>query len=332
MGRVIRVGVCGWGYWGPELARNIADTPGFSLVAVADERAERRDLARRRYKVDVFARMDIFLASVDAVVITTPTSTHAELVEAALYADKHVLVAKPLAATVRDAERLRDIAKDRGLTLLVDHTFVYTGAVRRMKDEIANLGDLFYYDSVRVNLGIVRSDCDVIWDLAPHDISILLYLLGDIPGDVAVDAMSHLGSGVADMAYVTMTFPKQVIAHLHLNWLSPVKVRTTIIGGSEKTIVYDDMEPSEKVRIYGSNARLLVGEEHARSLRVDYRLGDCFAPHLDRHEALAVECHHFRDCIRGAAEPISGADMGVDVVRVLEALDRAKESGAWVAL
>jgi predicted dehydrogenase len=186
---------------------------------------------------------------------------------------------------------------------------------------------------VRVNLGIVQHDCDVIWDLAAHDISILLYLLETLPGEVQAVAVDHLGSGQKDMAYVTLAFPNSLLAHLHLNWLSPVKVRTTILGGSKKTIVYDDMESSEKVRIYESGVTIVFGEAHAHELRVDYRLGDCYAPHLQRTEALAIECHHFRDCILDGVEPISGADMGVDVVRVLEAAERSLASrNEWVPI
>lgn len=318
---MIRVGVIGFGYWGPNLVRNMVETDGIEVVACADLREDRLDVARRRYPGVKMTRSAMELIEddgIDAIVVATAVGHHFALASAALEHGKHVLVEKPMARTVGQAEKLIETANRSGLVLLVDHTFVYTGAVRKMAEVLHELGDLFYFDSTRVNLGLVQPDIDVIWDLAPHDLSILMHLVDVEPTHVSASGVDHIGNGHADIAYLTLFFPGDFIAHFHVNWLSPVKVRQILVGGSRKMLVYDDMEPSEKVRVYDSGVEM-TEREGAYERRVEYRTGDMWAPKISLREALAVECAHFVDCVANGATPVSGGDEGLRVVRVLEA-------------
>lgn len=311
-----RVGLIGFGYWGPQLARNIRATPGLDLVSISEMHSSRLSLAQQLYP-DVKSYAGACFDGIDAVVIATPVSTHFQLASEALAANLHVLITKPLAATVREAETLAESAPG---VLMVDHTFLYTGAVRKIKEILPSLGELTYFDSVRINLGLFQNGCDVICDLAPHDFSILLYLLGETPTHVQVAS-----SGEAT-AYVSLWFENGPLAHLHLNWLSPVKIRRVLIGGSQKMLLYDEEQPSEKVKVYDSGVTPRTTDEIHATLW-DYRTGDCYVPHLNRQEALAVEMLHFRDCILGRNIPLSGAEQGIQVVQMLEAARASLTAG-----
>lgn len=336
---VLSVGVIGCGYWGPNLVRNFFENPRTRVAAVADLRTERLEAIGGRYS-NVRLTTDhadlVDDPEIEAIAITTPVSTHFELARAALEAGKHVLVSKPLTATLAEADELVALAAERERVLLVDHTFVYTGAVRRIHELIRSgeLGDLYYMDSVRVNLGLFQHDVNVIWDLAAHDFSILTYLLDARPHTVSAIGASHSPSRLEDVAYVTLSYPDDLIAHCHLSWLSPVKIRQTLIGGSERMVVWNDLAADEKLRVYDSG--ITVGasdEEQLYEAAVSYRVGDAWIPRLDRREALGLEVDHFVDCVRNGAEPITGGASGREVVRLLEATSRSlREGGRAVAV
>src|SRR4030095_2141614 len=327
----LKVGLIGYGYWGPNLLRNLHETDGVQVKRCVDVRAERRVAASKRYPtVQVSAEADEIFSDpeIDAVVLATPVFTHHTLAKQALEANKHVLVEKPITRTVEEAEELIGLAKKRDLILMVDHTFIYTGPVRRMKEIIdaGELGELYYLDSVRVNLGLFQHDIDVIWDLAPHDVSILTYLIPEKPQSVSAVGADHTGRGLVDVAYLTLHLPKNFIAHFHVNWLSPVKVRQNLIGGSRRMLVYDDMEPSEKVRVYDRGIQVRSQEGIYKAL-VDYRMGDVWSPKLDVREALSVECEHFVNCVRTRKNPNSDGESGLQVVKILEAASASIANG-----
>jgi predicted dehydrogenase len=320
----IGVGVVGYGYWGPNLARNFAESPDCSLAAISDLKKEFVDAARRRYPgVLVTQNVDELIAhpKVDAVVIATPVSTHHALALSALRAGKHVLVTKPLASTAAQCRELIDEAARRKLILMVDHTFVYTGAVRRIQELVAkgDIGDVYYYDSVRVNLGLFQKDVDVIWDLAVHDLSIMDFVLPQRPKAVSATGIAHVPKGRPNTAYMTLFFKENLIGHVHVNWLSPVKVRRTMIAGSKRMIVYDDIEPSEKVKIYDKGISVDDSPENRYKMLISYRAGDMYAPHLDIAEALRVEIAHFVDCVRKSRRPMTDGEAGLRTIRLLEA-------------
>jgi predicted dehydrogenase len=334
---MISVGVIGYGYWGPNLVRNFAEGLHTNVVAVADLRSERLQLVSRRYpgvETSLDYREVLNNPGIDAVAISTPVSTHYPLALEALRAGKHVFVEKPITATSEQADHLIEEAARRNLVLMVDHTFVYTGAVRKIRELISNnkIGDVYYYDSARVNLGLFQHDINVIWDLAVHDLSIMDYILDERPCEVSATGVAHV-NGVEDTAYVSMFFDSGVIAHLNLNWLSPVKIRRTLIGGTTSMIVYDDLEPSEKIRVYDKGIVVHNSPESVYKLMVNYRSGDMYAPHLDTTEALSVEIQHFANCIERGATPITDGHAGLRVVSVLEATSRSiKERGRAVRL
>jgi predicted dehydrogenase len=328
---VIGIGVIGYGYWGPNLVRNFAEAPGARVVVVCDAQPQRLKVAQARYpSVRTSTDYGEVLADpeVDAVVIATPVSSHFEMALEALRAGKHVLVEKPFAATVGQGQRLIDEAERRHLVLMVDHTFVFTGAVRKMREIIHDglLGPVYYYDSVRVNLGLIQNDVNVLWDLAVHDLSIMDYVLGTLPRAVSAVGVTHVGRR-EDIAYLTCFFDANIIAHLHVNWLAPVKVRRTLVGGGNKMIVYDDLEPSEKVKIYDRGITLNGGQEGMYKLLVDYRMGDVWAPRLSTTEALTVEAAHFLECIEGHGQPLTDGQAGLRVVRILEAASESIAKG-----
>ncbi len=327
----MKIGVIGYGYWGPNLVRNFAEIEGTELKWCADKRADRLALVKKRYpSINVTDNTDDILEDpgVDAVVIATPVSTHYPLARQALERGKHVLVEKPMTGSVAEGQELLELADKKGLVLMVDHTFIYTGAVRRMKEilDVGELGELYYLDSVRVNLGLFQSDIDVLWDLAPHDLSILTFLIHETPKAVSATGSDHAGTGHPDVAYLTVHFANNFLAHFHVNWLSPVKVRQMLIGGSRRMLVYNDMEPSEKVRVYDRGIRVTTEEGIYKTL-VDYRTGDMWAPKLENREALAVECEHFVECVRFNKVPWSNATAGLSVVRVLEAAGKSIAAG-----
>lgn len=338
---MIGVGVVGYGYWGPNLVRNICDVPDAQLRWVCDLQTERLAGVRSRYpSVQITEAYDDLLndPKVDAIAIATPVATHFTMAMRALRAGKHVFVEKPMAGSTREAERLVEEAARRGLTLAVDHTFIHTGAVRKMRELIdGSLGQLFYYDSVRINLGLFQHDVNVIWDLAVHDLAIMDYLLPEKPAAVSAIGMGHVPGEPENIAYLTLHFPSRFIAHVHVNWLAPVKVRRTLVGGSEKMIVYDDLEPSEKVKLYDKGITLSGPParrgEKIRQMLVGYRTGDMTAPHLDTVEALSRELREFVSCIAGGGTPIADGHAGLRVVRVLEAATQSlAQRGAPVEL
>jgi predicted dehydrogenase len=336
---VINVGLIGYGYWGPNLARNFAETDGVRLSAVADGRADRRTAAERRHPgiataEDALAMID--RADVDAVVIATPLDTHFPLAKAAIERGKHVLVEKPFAASKADAETLASLADQRGVRLMVDHTFVYNGAVRRIRQLIdrRELGELLYLDSVRVNLGLLQHDSNVIWDLAVHDLSIMDYLIDARPVAVSADGTTGGGLGHENVGYVTVHFDSGFLAHFHVNWLAPMKIRQMLLGGSQRMLVYDDTDPSEKVRVYDKGVDVDVKDgETRRQILISYRTGDMYAPTFDRREALALVAREFADSIVEKRAPLTDAAAGVRVVSLLEAASQSlKAQGKRVAL
>ena len=321
---MIGVGVIGYGYWGPNLVRNFGELPDARVVAVSDRRPERLALVRGRYPaVETSTDHHGLVADprVDAVAIATPVSTHFDFAMEALRAGKHVLVEKPLAATSEQALQLIEEAARRHRVLMVDHTFVYTSAVRKIQELVASnaLGQIYYYDSVRVNLGLFQHDVNVIWDLAVHDLSILDYVLPARPVAVSATGISHVAGKPEDIAYLTLFFGGDLIAHFHVSWLAPVKVRRTLVGGSRRMIVYDDLEPSEKVKVYDKGITVNNGGESTYQMLIGYRTGDMWAPHLDMTEALRTEAAHFIRCIEDREPAITDGEAGLRVVEILEA-------------
>ncbi len=328
---MIRMGVIGYGYWGPNLVRNFSEAPETEVVSVSDISADRLANARRRYP-GIHTTLDanelIESPDVDAVAISTPVSTHFDLALKALQNNKHVFVEKPIASSSEQAIRLIDEAEKRHLTLMVDHTFVYTGAVRKMREIISGgaLGEVYYYDSMRINLGLVQRDIDVIWDLAVHDLAIMDHVLPDRPCAIAATGMSHIPGGTENIAYITAFFDSKVIAHINVNWLSPVKIRRVLVGGSRQMVVYDDMEASEKVKIYDKGITLKNSPEAVYKMLIGYRSGDMHAPRLDVTEALLTEARHFAHCIETGERPVTDGESGLQVVRILEAATSSMRS------
>jgi predicted dehydrogenase len=343
---VLRVGVIGFGYWGPNLVRNFAAGPRTKVTAIADANPSRRQLAQVQYpyiRVLDDAGALIGDPDVDAVAIATPIFTHYELAHRALDAGKHVLVEKPIAPGVGQAEELAELADRRKRMLMVDHTFVYTGAVRKIRDLIAagELGRVLYFDSVRINLGLFQPDYNVIWDLAPHDLTIMDYVLCQTLGvtarwvsSIGASHYRSVGSKQENLAYVTVGFDDDLLAHVHVNWVAPVKTRRTIIAGSKKMIVWDDTSPVEPVKVYESSVDVQhIDKESAYALNVQYRSGDVHSPKLDGKEALAAMAQTFAAaCLDGSASP-SNAAAGVRIVRMLEAAQRSlDDNGARILL
>jgi len=329
---MIKIGVIGYGYWGPNLVRNFSEIPDAQVVAVSDLDPKRLDLVKTRYPaITTTADYQTLLAdpTIDAIAISTPVSSHYELAARALKAGKHVFVEKPLTETVKQAETLIAMAEQRNLVLHVDHTFIYTGAVRKIRElvEKGDLGDLYYYDSVRVNLGLFQSDVNVIWDLAVHDLSIMDYIFPLNPTAVSATGINHVPGKPINIAFMTVFFDNDAIAHLHVNWLAPVKVRRTLIGGSRKMIVYDDLEPSEKIKVYDKGITLNGNKENLYNTMVGYRTGDMWAPQLPMTEALRVEAQHFAHCITAGERSMSDGQMGLRIVRILEAANRSLIEG-----
>ena len=335
---MIKIGVIGYGYWGPNLVRNMFEVSDTSVVAVSDMRWDRLRHVSSRYP-SLFVSTDyrnlIDDPDIDAIAIATPVHAHYELALEALQAGKHVFIEKPMTSTSEQALRLIDEADRRNLVVMVDHTFVYTGAVRKIKQVVASgmLGDVYYYDSTRINLGLFQRDVDVIWDLAVHDLAIMNYILPSVPCAVAATGINHVMGGTENLAYLTVFFELNLIAHVNVNWLSPVKIRRTLIGGSKQMIVYDDMEPSEKVKIYDKGITVTNGSDSLYQAMVNYRSGDMFAPQLDVSEALKVELQHFVDCIENGAAPITGGLAGLQVVRILESASQSmRQRGKLIEL
>jgi predicted dehydrogenase len=335
---MVNIGVIGYGYWGPNLVRNFSTDPETKVHTVADLDEGRLGLVKKRFQsVEVTQDYRTLLANakIDAVAIATPVSSHFKLALAALRANKHVFVEKPLAETAEQAELLVEEAVKRGLVLHVDHTFIYTGAVRKIRElvESGELGEIYYYDSVRVNLGLFQPDVNVIWDLAVHDLSIMDYIFPMEAVAVSATGINHFPGNQANIAYLTLYFANNLIAHLHVNWLSPVKVRRTLVGGSRKMIVYDDLEPSEKVKVYDKGVTVNGSKEKIYDELISYRTGDMWAPRLDGTEALSSEVDHFRRCITLGERSITDGNSGLRVVDILEAATQSmQERGRPVEL
>jgi len=337
--KTVGVAVVGCGYWGPNLIRNFFDTPGCHVVAACDQSEDRLDAITRRHpSLQPMLSFDELLTSdaIDAVAIATPVRTHYDLARRALEAGKHVLVEKPMTTSVADAEHLVELADSQALTLMVDHTFVYTGAVRRIKQMIdtGELGNLYYYDSVRINLGLIQHDVSVIWDLAAHDLAIMDYLIEQRPVGISAVATTHFPGGMPDVAYLTVHFEDAMIAHFHVNWLSPVKVRQVLIGGDRRMALYDDIEATEKVKVYDRGVHWSDDPMEARRhALVGYRLGDMFAPVLDQTEALRNECAHFVESVRTGMRPETDGLAGLRTVRMLSAAEQSmNDHGAVVRI
>ena len=323
---MMRVGVIGYGYWGPNIVRNFRGLDDIHVEVVCDKRAESLKKVKQAFpEVNVSSDAAEVLSSpaIDAVAIVTPVWTHYELAKAALENGKHVFVEKPFTASVAQAEELIELAERKHLTIMVDHTFLFTGAVRKIRQLIddGTLGDLYYYDSMRVNLGLFQHDVNVVWDLAPHDLSIMDYLIAGNAEAVVATGQAHL-NGHEDIAFMTIYFPGKVIAHINVNWLSPVKVRTTLIGGEKKMLVWNDLEADEKIKIYDKGVAIR-SQENVYQLLVSYRSGDMWAPQIEQVEALKLELSHFVDCVTNQKTPINDGLAGLRVVKMLEAAQRS---------
>ena len=345
---MLKLGVVGYGYWGPNVVRNFASQPDCRVVTICDTNPKAVAQALRHHPaVHATSNPDEVMRSseIDAVAVVTPVSTHYDLAKKALENGKHVFVEKPFTATSAQAEELIELADRKNLQIMVDHTFLFNGAVRKIKELVDGgvLGPLYYYDSTRVNLGLFQHDVNVIWDLAPHDLSIIDYLTGLEPELVVATGGAHL-NGLADMAYITLYFPKNIIAHINVNWLSPVKVRTTLVGGERNMLVWNDLEPSEKVKVYDKGVQVTNGHDESRQrlkalveakvfevgaeqtvhdLLVSYRSGDMWAPRVDQTEALQLETRYFLDCVASGEKPFNDGRAGLRVVRMLEAADES---------
>ena len=332
----MKFGVIGYGYWGPNIVRNLMSLEGSHVIAIAEISPAARLRAQKAYPgVLVTANaMDVITSTeIDAIAVVSPVWTHYELTKAALENGKHVFVEKPFTSTGAQGESLINLAEQKNLKIMVDHTFLFTDAVKKIRqllDESA-LGNLYYYDSTRVNLGLFQHDVNVLWDLAPHDLSIMDYLIKGNPEAVVATGQGHL-NGHEDVAFMTLYFPEKVIAHINVNWLSPVKVRTTLIGGEKRMVVWNDLEADEKVKVYDKGVKI-SSREGVYELLVSYRSGDMWSPQLEQGEALRQELSYFVDCVSTGQEPFNNGSAGLRVVRMLEtASESLNKKGALVYL
>jgi predicted dehydrogenase len=333
---MLKFGVIGYGYWGPNIVRNLRSLDGCQVVGVCDQSAPARKRIQSAHPgTPVFADAKDLLNSpeVDAIAVITPVWTHFELAKAALENGKHVFVEKPFTSSAAQAEELINLAERKNLKIMVDHTFLFTGTVKKIRQFLddGTLGKLYYYDSTRVNLGLFQHDVNVIWDLAPHDLSIMDYIIKDEPEAIVASGQSHL-NGLEDIAFITAYFPNNVIAHINVNWLSPVKIRTTLIGGEKKMLVWNDLEADEKLRVYDKGVNVTT-QQGLYNLLVNYRSGDMWAPRIEQCEALQVELQYFVDCIVNDETPFNDGIAGLRVVKMLEASGESlNKRGALVYL
>jgi predicted dehydrogenase len=324
---LVRVAVIGYGYWGPNVVRNLHSLEHCEVISVCDKNSTVLKRASRQYPaIQMTTDFSEVLSSpqIDAVAIVTPVWTHFALAKAALENGKHVFLEKPLTSTTEQAEELIELAERKNLKLMVDHTFLFSGPVRKIRQLVDSgaLGKLYYFDSTRVNLGLFQHDVNVIWDLAPHDLSIMDHIIQEKPEAVVATGGRHL-NGLADLAFITIYFPGTVIAHVNVNWLSPVKVRTTLIGGEQKMLVWNDLDADEKIRVYDKGVKITNKEDLDRELLVSYRSGDIWAPKIEQTEALKVELEYFIDCIVNDRRPSNDGAAGLRVVKLLEAADQS---------
>lgn len=333
---MIRFGVVGYGYWGPNIVRNLEQLEETEVVAVCDKSpASRRRVQKSHPTVYVTGDCGELMSNpdIDAIAVITPVWTHYEIAKLALQNGKHVFVEKPFTSNSAQAEELIELAASKNLKIMVDHTFLFTGAVKKIRQVLHEnvLGKLYYYDSTRVNLGLFQHDVNVVWDLAPHDLSIIDHLIDETPEAVVATGQTHL-NGHEDIAFITLYFPDSVIAHINVNWLSPVKVRTTLIGGEKKMLVWNDLEADEKLRIYDKGVNVTT-QEGVYNLLVNYRSGDMWAPQLERVEALRAELSYFAHCIKQNETPFNDGMAGYRVVKMLEAATESMHKrGALVYL
>jgi len=321
---MIKIGLIGYGYWGPNLARNFNGNGDLELTSICDFSADRLESAGKLYpEVKLVTDIEEFFkdSSLDAIAIATPVSTHFELAQRALSNDKHVWLEKPMTETVEQGQKLIELAEKNGKVLIIDQTFVYTGAVRKIKKIIdsGELGDLIYYDSMRVNLGLFQQDVNVIWDLAPHDIAIMDYVMPLKKYMVSATGSYFYGDKIIPKSVLTIYMENNIVAHINVSWLSPVKIRQTLIGGNSKMILYNDNDPSEKVKVYDKGVELLETKEDLYHMKIQYRVGDIYSPKVETFEALAFETKHFAECIKNGTEPETGGKKGLEVVKILEA-------------
>ena len=326
---ILRVGVIGYGYWGPNIVRNVTSLEKCQLVAVCDQNPAALKRASRLYPgVQMTSNASDVLTSpdIDVIAVVTPVWTHFELAKTALENGKHVFVEKPFTSTSEQAEQLIELAAKKNLQIMVDHTFLFSGAVRKIRELVDNktLGSLYYFDSTRVNLGLFQHDVSVVWDLAPHDLSIMDFILREKAEAVVATGAKHVND-LADMAFITVYFPGNLIAHVNVNWLSPVKVRMTLIGGKEKMLVWNDLEPDEKIKVYDKGVDINNGQG-VYDLLVSYRSGDVWAPKVEQTEALKLELGYFIDCILKNESPVNDGAAGLRVVRLLEAAEQSLNS------
>src|ERR1017187_9036114 len=333
---MIKFGVIGYGYWGPNVVRNLDQMDGSEVVAVCDKSPTSRNRIQKAHpNVKVVSDSSELVSStkIDAVAVVTPVWTHYELAKAALENGKHVFVEKPFTSNAAQAEELINLAEQKNLKIMVDHTFLFTSAVKKISQLVddGTLGKLYYYDSTRVNLGLFQHDVNVLWDLAPHDLSIMDYLIEPSPEAIVATGQGHL-NGHEDVAFITLYFPDKVIAHINVNWLSPVKVRTTLIGGEKRMVVWNDLEADEKIRVYDKGVKI-NSSEGVYDLLVNYRSGDMWVPHLDQAEALQGELTYFVDCVSSGEEPFNNGCAGLRIVKMLEAATVSlKKRGSLVYL
>jgi predicted dehydrogenase len=329
-------GVIGYGYWGPNIVRNLTTLEGSRVLAIAEMSSSARKRAQTAYpgiSVTPDACDVITSPKIDAVAVVTPVWTHYELAKAALENGKHVFVEKPFTSNTEQAEELIELARKKNLTIMVDHTFLFTGAVKKISQLLdeGTLGKLYYYDATRVNLGLFQHDINVLWDLAPHDLSIMDHLMKASPEAVVATGQKHL-NGHEDVAYMTLYFPEKIIAHINVNWLSPVKVRTTLMGGEKRMLVWNDLEADEKVKVYDRGVDV-TNREGVYELLVNYRSGDMWAPQLEQVEALRQELTYFVDCVSTGQQPINDGCAGLRIVKMLEAASESlQKRGSLVYL
>ena len=321
---MVSIGLIGYGYWGPNLLRNFVELPNVTMAAVADLDSAQLEAVSRRYPlIKRTTRFEDVIAdkSIDAIAVATPVATHFELGMAALKAGKHLWLEKPMAETSRQAEKLVEQAQMRSLTLFVDHTFIYTGAVQKMRELVkgGKLGRILYYDSTRVNLGLFQRDVNVVADLAVHDFAILDYLLGEHPTAVSAIGVNHFPGTRENLAYITLFYDSGAIGHTNVSWLAPVKVRKVLLGGSKRMLTYDDLEPSEKLRVYDKGVSFTDDPKPIHEMRVGYRTGDMWAPKLDMTEALQIAAEHFVKCVEKGKTPITDGRLGLRMVELIEA-------------
>src|SRR5271170_6737630 len=333
---MVKFGVVGYGYWGPNVVRNLDRLDEAEVVAVCDKSAAARKKVAKAYpdvRVTDDAAELMSSPEIDAIAVVTPVWTHYELAKAALQNGKHIFVEKPFTSNAAQAQELIELAARKNLKIMVDHTFLFTGAVTKIKQLLQDgaLGKLYYYDSTRVNLGLFQHDVNVVWDLAPHDLSIIDHLIQKTPEAISATGQTHL-NGHEDVAFITLYFPDKVIAHINVNWLSPVKVRTTLIGGEKKMLVWNDLEADEKIKVYDKGVEI-QNREGVRDLLVSYRSGDMWSPKIEATEALKAETTYFVDCVSRNEKPFNDGAAGLRVVKMLEAADKSlKDQGRPVQL